>query len=88
MSCAGETMESIAPGANGRVGIHLVARAADSSRVDTLGYAYHTTNVVPNTYTGLTSQPYPATRLLWKECARLPGLAGAAAVGVDADVGR
>ena len=39
-----------------------------------LGWAYHTTRVVPGTASMRREQAYPEGRVLWRQCASLPDL--------------
>ena len=39
-----------------------------------LGWAYHTTNVLPGTSSNRREQAYPESRVLWRHCIPLPRL--------------
>ena len=64
MRLTGDELEASAPGAGKRADFLLLAYKGDEEHPYVLGYAYHTTNVVPETSSGDTEQAYPETRVL------------------------
>ena len=64
MRLTGDELEASAPGAGKRADFLLLAYKTDEEHPYVLGYAYHTTNVVPETSSGDTEQAYPETRVL------------------------
>ena len=64
MRLAGDIMQSSAAEANERCDILLVGWPLSRSSPILLGHAYHTTNVVKNTWSEAPGQVYPESRVL------------------------
>ena len=82
MRLTGDELEASAPGAGQRADFLLLAYTSMDSNPSVLGFAYHTTNVVPGTSSNKTTQAYPETRVLWKMNVPLTGLMEAAATSL------
>ena len=74
MRLLGDELEASAPGAGERSDVLLLAWHKDAKDPIVLGWAYHTTNVFPNTASMQSGQAYPESRVLWRQCAPLPDL--------------
>ena len=74
MRLTGDELEASAPGAGQRADILLLAYAGMDPNPSVLGFAYHTTNVVPGTASNQKTQAYPESRILWRFL--VPGLRG------------
>ena len=82
MRLTGEDLEASAPGAGKRADFLLLAYKRGEEYPYVLGFAYHTTNVVPETSSGDEDQAYPETRVLWYMHVPLPGLMEEAATSL------
>ena len=82
MRLTGDELEASAPGAGKRADFLLLAYKSDEENPYVLGYAYHTTNVVPGTSSGDSEQAYPETRVLWHMHVPLRGLMEKAATAL------
>ena len=82
MRLTGDELEASAPGAGKRADFLLLAYKGDEQHPYVLGYAYHTTNVVPGTSSGNSEQAYPETRVLWHMHVPLRGLMEKAATAL------
>ena len=83
MRLTGEDLEASAPGAGKRADFLLLAyKRGENPHPHVLGFAYHTTNAVPETVSGNAKQKYPETRVLWYMHVPLPGLMEEAATSL------
>ena len=82
MRLTGDELEASAPGAGKRADFLLLAYKDDEQHPYVLGYAYHTTNVVPGTSSGNSEQAYPEHRVLWHMHVPLRGLMEKAATAL------
>ena len=82
MRLTGDELEASAPGAGQRADILLLAYAGMESNPSVLGFAYHTTNVVPGTASNRKTQAYPESRILWRVIVPLRGLMQEAATSL------
>ena len=87
MRLTGEDLEASAPGAGKRADFLLLAYKRGEKDPYVLGFAYHTTNVVPETSSGNTNQAYLETRVLWYMHVPLPGLMEEAATSLAESLG-
>ena len=82
MRLTGDELEASAPVACQRADFLLLAYTSMDSNPSVLGFAYHTTNVVPGTSSNKTTQAYPETCVLWKMNVPLTGLMEEAATSL------
>ena len=82
MRLTGDELEASAPGAGQRADILLLAYAGMDPNPWVLGFAYHTTNVVPGTASNQKTQAYLESRILWKMIVPLQGLMQEAATSL------
>ena len=88
MRLVGEELETSAPGAGERADVLLLASGPKGdSDPKVLGIAYHTTNVPYGTASMRRGQPYPESRILWRQYILLPGLMEEAATAVAVRAG-
>ena len=62
-----EDFESVAAGSNDRADILLVAWGTSLPSPYDIATVHHTTNVVPNTATHMSSQAYPESRMVVRQ---------------------
>ena len=74
MRLLGDELEASAAGSHERADVWLVAWPKNSKMPAVIGWAYHTTNVVPGTASMNQGQVYLESRILWRQCLPLPEL--------------
>merc|ERR1712186_141935 len=74
MRLLGDELEVSAPGAGERADVMILAWPWDAELPTVVGWAYHTTTVVPGTASMSRGQPYTESRVLWRQCVPLPDL--------------
>ena len=87
MRLMGDNLEATAPGAGKRADFLLLAVKRGEEHPYVLGFAYHTTNAVPETSSGDKNQAHPETRVLWYMHVQLPGLMEEAATSLAESLG-
>ena len=87
MRLMGDDLEASAPGAGKRADFLLLAFKSGEQHPYVLGFAYHTTNAVPETSSGDKNQAHPETRVLWYMHVQLPGLMEEAATSFAKSLG-